>query len=564
MSGLNRSLNGVYSRRLQRTLIFIAAAGVAFGQAPRIFSRAIFNAASFAPAGVPGGSIAQGSMLSIFGTNLGPAKGVPASSFPLQTSLSGVSLTFTEGGQSVNLIPLYVSAGQINAIMPSNAGIGLGSLQVTYNNLKSNFSPMQVVASSFGIFAVGGSGMGPGAVHNFVTQANQPLNSLQTTAAPGDTVTIYGTGLGPITAPDNVAPPAGSLPVTVEAWVGGQTASVAYSGRSPCCSGLDQIVLNIPKNVPQGCWVPIYFRTAGAVTSNAVTVAIDPKRAPCSDPNNPLTHIFTTGGTGGTLRLTKSSVHEDVATLAPVDAATDMFTYDLRNLPGGPFVFSPLLSQPPAGSCTVFEFAGDYWGLNGGFPSPLVQVSYLDTGTFTASGSVSGDLAPAVSGGFGAFLGSNLSPYFPSQLTINPGTAKLTSNGGTDVPSFSSTITIPQPFTWTGRDELTTIPRSQPLTLSWTGLPSGQQMSILGGNVDLPSNSSALFYCVAPVGASSFVIPNAVLEFVPATRADLRASKGLLYLVNSSPGNGIPVHASGIKTAVALAVYMFGKTVIFQ
>jgi|SRR5579871_4736425 len=564
MSGVNRALKVFRSGYLEKIVILLAAAGVAFGQAPRIFSRAIFNAASFAPAGVPGGSIAQGSMLSIFGTNLGPAKGVPASSFPLQTSLSGVSITFTQGGQSVNLLPLYVSAGQINAIMPSNAGIGLGSLQVTYNNLKSNFSPMRVVASSFGVFAVGGAGMGPGAVHNFVSQANQPLNSLKTTAAPGDTITIYGTGLGPITTPDNVAPPAGNLPVQVEAWVGGQAAIVAYSGRSPCCSGLDQIVLNIPKNASQGCWVPIYFRTAGAITSNAVTVAIDPKRGPCSDPSNPLTQIFTAGGTGGTLRLTKSSVHEDVATLAPVDAATDIFTYDLRNLPGGAFVFSPLLSQPPAGSCTVFEFAGDFWGLNGGFPSPLAQVSYLDTGTFTASGSVSGNLSSGVSGDFGAFLGSDLPPYFPSQLTINPGTAKLTSSGGTDVPSFSSTITIPQPFTWTGREELTTIPRNEPLTLSWTGLPSGQQMSILGGNVDLPSNSSAIFYCLAPVGASSFTISNAVLEFVPATRADPRASKGLLYLMNSSPENGTPVHVSGIKTAVVLAVYMFGKTVIFQ
>jgi hypothetical protein len=210
----------------------------------------------------------------------------------------------------------------------------------------------------------------------------------------------------------------------------------------------------------------------------------------------------------------------------------------------------------------VFELAGDFLGLNGGFPAS-VQASYLDAGTFRASGSVSANLAPA-SGLFGAFLGSYLSPYFPNQLTINPGMTTLTSTGGTDVPSFSSAITIPQPFTWTGRDELTTIPRTQPLTLSWSGLPSGQEMSILGANVDLPSNSSAVFYCLAPVGASSFVIPNAILGALPATRADPKKSKGVVYLLNSSPGNGTPVHAAGIDAAVGLAVYMFGKTMIFE
>jgi len=554
-----------YTRRVTALFACLTAAAIGgYAQPPRIFSRGVVNAASYAPAGVPGGGIAQGSIFTIFGANLGPTTGVQATSFPIQTSLSNVSIRFVLGSNAVNVLPLYVSAGQINALMPSNAPTGLGALQVTANNQRSNNLPVQVVSSSLGVFSVASSGMGPGVVQNFVSQTNQPVNSLQVTAKPGDTITVYGTGLGAISAPDNVAPPAGTLPVKTEAWVGGQSATVLYSGRSPCCSGLDQIVLTIPQSTVLGCWVPVYFRTAGTTTSNAVTIAVSANGAPCSEPNNPLAQTFIQGGTAGTVRLIQSSVREDVATIASTDVSTDVFNYDLSQLQGGSFVFAPLFSQPPAGSCTLFQLAGDYWGSNGGFPIPTTAVRSLDAGTFSISGATNANLAPATAGFPGVFLGSYVSSYFPNQLVLNPGASTLTASGGADVHGFSAAITIPQPFTWTGREQLSSINRGQPLTLSWIGLPAGQQMSILGGNVDLPSNSSAIFYCVAPANASSFTIPTAVLGAMPATRADPRKSKGAIYLVNSSPGNGTPVSATGLNAAVALPMYMFGKLVIFQ
>lgn len=60
--------------------------------------------------------------------------------------------------------------------------------------------------------------------------------------------------------------------------------TVLYSGRSPCCSGVDQIVMTLPSNVPLGCWVPVTVN-AGGVVSNTATLAI---AAACSDPANPL------------------------------------------------------------------------------------------------------------------------------------------------------------------------------------------------------------------------------------------------------------------------------------
>src|SRR5262249_36619380 len=148
-------------------------------------------------------------------------------------------------------------------------------------NARSNPAPVQVANSAVGIFTATGLGIGPGILLNYISAKSQPINSATVTAQPGQVITLYGTGLGPIAAPDNVAPPAGNLPVQTEVFVGGLPATVAYSGRSPCCAGLDQVVFTVPKNAPAGCWVPVFVRTGGATVSNVVTMAIGPASAAC-------------------------------------------------------------------------------------------------------------------------------------------------------------------------------------------------------------------------------------------------------------------------------------------
>ena len=147
--------------KLRLLLLHLAASATLFSQTPRIAYRGVLNAASFTPAGLPGGGIAQGSFFSIFGQSLGPATPAEQISFPLQTSFSGVSVTVSQGGTTVAVIPVFVSSSQINAIMPSNAPLGLDALQVTFNGLKSSNSPVRVVNASVGIVSVSGLGNGP-------------------------------------------------------------------------------------------------------------------------------------------------------------------------------------------------------------------------------------------------------------------------------------------------------------------------------------------------------------------------------------------------------------------
>src|SRR5271166_6372820 len=147
-------------------------------------------------------------------------------------------------------------------------------------------------------------GFGPGVFQNFNSATDQPVNSLAISAQPGQTVILWGTGLGPVTFADNIAPTPGSLPTAVEVFVGGKSATVSYSGRSPCCSGTDQIVFTVPLNAPAGCWVPVQVRTAGTILSNSTTMAISAAAgSPCAETNNPFAMKFVNGGKLGWLNL---------------------------------------------------------------------------------------------------------------------------------------------------------------------------------------------------------------------------------------------------------------------
>ena len=108
-------------------LQFICAAALSPGQLhaePLIFFRAILNAASFMPPDGPGGSIARGSIFTIFGRDIGPATRATVSAFPLETTFQNVSVEIIQGSATASAIPIFVSAGQVNAIMPSRAPLG--------------------------------------------------------------------------------------------------------------------------------------------------------------------------------------------------------------------------------------------------------------------------------------------------------------------------------------------------------------------------------------------------------------------------------------------------------
>ncbi|HYI92471.1 MAG TPA: hypothetical protein VEX68_02915, partial [Bryobacteraceae bacterium] len=318
--------------------------------APVIRAAGVVNAASFRPAEFSGGGLAQGALATAFGTGLGPGTGVSATVYPLASTLAGVGVRLTQGANSVNAYPVFVVAGQVNFLVPSNTPLGPTEVRVTYNNETSAPITVQIVKSAFGLFTFT-QGTSRAVAQNFVSGAETPVNLPTLPAKPGQTLIAYGTGLGPIAGADNVAAPTGDIAgAQVEILVGGVPARRVYAGRSPCCSGLDQIVFELPNNAPAGCTVPLVVRVDG-VYSNLGDISISSDGAKCTDPAGGGGTQLCREGTGGVLQLIGG-----FSQAAPQFYTSDLLRESVFNSFFGQLVrISGCVDLPSAGvgSCTV-------------------------------------------------------------------------------------------------------------------------------------------------------------------------------------------------------------------
>jgi len=543
-----------------RAVLLVLAASALFAQQPILYFRTTYNAASYAPFGLPNAAIARGSVFTVFGENLGPAQS-PALAFPLSATLGGVSINVTQSGVVTQAVPIYVSAGQINAVMPSTVTAGLATLRLTYQSRKSNAVTIQIANSSPGIFAISSGGYGPGVVYNYVSASSQPINSLEAPAAPGQVVTIWGTGLGPVKFPDNVAPTPGNLATPVTVTIGGQAAIVSYSGRAPCCAGIDQIVATVPKNAPLGCWVPVSIN-AGGVVSNTATMAIAAFGATsCEDPGNPLSKLVRTPGTQAYIDFEQVELTENVNT----NPATLKTLYKLYSRfytrPNSPHNFDPYMSWPPPGTCLVHQASGD---------------SYLDKslpGALPASASLSPQPTQLYNNGTQSlqfkpsqyYFSSTLGGTFDSQpfdmnalsanenITIDPGGANHA------VIAFA----IEPPPGWPAPNGIITIPRNEPLALTFKPADAAAPTAIVLYSYAAATNSTVELQCLAAPGAASFTISADNLAHLPPTYSKIDGSYANLFVGtlglnkaisfnNGLATNGILVDSSWLAQSVVL------------
>lgn len=536
-------------------LIWLASIAVPSNAAPFIFYRGILNAASFVPQGLPGGDIARGSIFSIFGRELGPADGARVTAFPLHAELAGVSIEVCRGERCVAAIPLFVRADQINAIMPSDAPVGLVSVRVRFQNEPGNWFTARVAQASFGVFAVNSGGFGPGVVQNFLASNDQPINSAATTARPGQIVTMWGTGLGPGLNSDIEAPQAGALPVGVEIWVGGVAATnVLYSGRSPCCAGVDQIVFEIPAAAPSGCYAPVEVRLDGAVVSNTVTIAIGTGQAACSDPGGEVMAALRAGGATGVVTLLRQTQFTERP--APLmQQESDFAIAEFREDAGGPFTYHPEWALPPIGSCITQSSRG---ALLDRTPRPgtAPTIRALDAGE-TLRVSAAG-AATAVAKRLGRahsyldLVGARLGDSDASTLFQAAGSEATVSGGGAaDVGAFEVAVPAPPSIQWTNRAALREIDRSNPPTLTWSGVEDGALVWIWGGVSDFTTDSAMTFSCLADGGSDSFTLPRQTLQRAPALPIRAARSRGWLSVSALSRSGARSFAAEGLDRGFA-------------
>lgn len=441
------------NRAIVISLLLILFVGGAAG-APSFTEDSVLNAASFLPIALPGGSIAQGSIFTIFGTDLGPGASPPLTDFPLLTELGGVTVTIIKDGEVIaSAIPLFVSGFQINAIMPSNVPLGEVFLTVSFGGETSDPVRVTIVASSVGIFTATGLGQGPGSITNFFSAASQPLNTMHVPVMPGGIVTLWVTGVGAIGGADNVSPSTIGAVVhlrDVDVYVGNiLVTKLFYAGRSAQFPGLDQVIIEIPADVATGCYVPVSVGSDG-IFSNDATLAISDDGEPCTDPGNPLSELLRDGGIlgiSGPIR-TEFTVSDEMladwsaVALGPAAGSllsgalsalggaepgktigtpftTDAFVSKFEESRGTGIDYSPVFSWPPMGTFTAGIYRGAsfkkvYNGELPVFPSNLLpaEIGHMELRSFPPSLNLeSGDGAKAIHEGIDSMRGQAYRHY---------------------------------------------------------------------------------------------------------------------------------------------------------
>ena len=237
-------------------------------RAPAFSSGSVTNAASFAA-----GPVAPGEIVSIFGTDLGPAAGVASPGFDAQgrlaTTLAAVEVTFD--GTPAPLF--FVSAGQINAQVPYEvAGRASTTAVVHHQRGFSAAVSLPVAAAAPGIFFLAPN---VPAIVNQNGSANSPGNP----EARGRALVVFATGQGVVSDPVPTGAPARSSPLSgvaeASATIGGRPAQVLFAGLAPGYVGLMQANLLIPNDAPAGAQ-PVVLTIRGQRTQAGVLASIAP------------------------------------------------------------------------------------------------------------------------------------------------------------------------------------------------------------------------------------------------------------------------------------------------
>lgn len=223
--------------------------------APEIASGGIVNAAGFVS-----GPLSPGSLVSIFGSNLGAQ--ASASSIPLPLTLGGTQVFVDD--QPAPLV--FVSPGQINFQLPASFP-DRGPLWLAYakrsalitvvrNGVVSVGARIELFPSRPGVFTTA-----PNAWVMFNTRTNQLANETNSSRE-GDVLIIYASGVSAVAppVPDGAAAPTieplsrstfgGSFVVAQGA---NETASsLLFSGLLPGFVGVHQLNVIVPPNAPKG------------------------------------------------------------------------------------------------------------------------------------------------------------------------------------------------------------------------------------------------------------------------------------------------------------------------
>ncbi len=261
------SSNPTYSKDSRGDVLYALLPDAIF--TPNLATGAVVNAAS-----ALGGAVSPGSLVSIYGSGIGPATAAGLqldSSGKVSTLLAGTQVLF----DGIPAPVIYASQLQTSVVVPyAIANQNLTEMQVTYNGTLWKRYPLTVAPATPALFTANASGKGQGAILN---QDSSP-NSSSNPAPKGSVVVLFATGAGQ-TIPPGVdgALSNGMLPqpvLSVSVTIGGQLAAVQYAGAAPGeVAGVMQVNCVVPMSAGTGN-LDVVLTVGTSQSPPGVTVAV--------------------------------------------------------------------------------------------------------------------------------------------------------------------------------------------------------------------------------------------------------------------------------------------------
>ena len=478
-------------------LLLTAREGL-LAQKPVIKPNGVVNAASYTGSVKGEALVVGGAIFSIFGENLAATEQT-AGATPLPFSLGGTSVTVA--GIAAPLF--YVSPRQINFQVPQSIGpvcrpwpcVGgrVGEripIVVTTSAGASDPVLAFVQEDAAAIFSQGSTGCGSGVVQNVAADGSVSLNTRANSASPGSYITIYGTGLGPLYWPPEDGQPAGTHPLTgldlpgVDLGIDGFQWSPGvqpwWAGLTPGLVGVNQVNVRLDDDVYEGCAVPLTIADLWGVSA-PVTISIRRGGGACQDA--PRVSFADLGW-------------RKVVTVSPealLGVREANFSASFASAPENVAVPFPDPTDPPFRGCRCGGLFIPH--------SPQCKgagLTALDAGTLTLEGVPGGPVTvlPSLSDGLTVYS----SPLPPGSL--DGGTLRVTANGGADVGSFATGVTVPPPIqVTTPLAPGTVIDFHRPFLVTWSG---GSANTLVRLRLIAYQNQEGIFgrACDCPVFAS--------------------------------------------------------------
>jgi uncharacterized protein (TIGR03437 family) len=469
-----------------------------FGQTPALPPDSIVNAASYTS------SVAAGSLASLFGANLSPAQ-EHASGPPYPTELAGVRVIID--GREAPL--LFVSPQQINFQVPSQTANRTVPVFVSRAGKSSEVRSVRIDQAAPGVFTQDGAQCGPGAILNTSPGGETSVNRTTGSAAPGDWISIFSTGGGIVhpSFPDGSAAPSDPLARhllgrSVVLGTGGLTRAGIpfYNGVAPGLVGIDQTVVRLPLDTPEGCNVPLLLGSSFG-PSLPVRVSVRTGGGPCL--------------AEGPVRLAALHWKRVVTTGAPPAAGTavDSFTAEFTEGERGWLSHPAATPQATPQGSYRSVMAPRSGPVCGGLTGPNVEAGDLLLTTIRGVERVS----PVQEERGVRRYHRDLSDGF-----LTPGALTVSAQGNAAIGAFRSEISIPQAIrVLTDLKPGTVINRQQPLRIEWEGGVPGAmvQIEVLSAPNGLWQGMDAF----VPAEAGTFTFP---LRFLTPAVSELAVPPG--------------------------------------